>query len=194
MDEIEWPELDKAIRKKEEENQRELRELKADLFTEELEEKLPEILALSKAKELLKTREAQVKRLIAEWHPTVYSLLHRVCEGVWCERVIEGREKWKIESKVIYSGDGEGLSLYWEASRSAFMVRSWLTVELCLDDDCRPVEFKVGCREPEYYLSSEVTVDALKQMLLQAFELGAARDLDRKPKQGVPFENLVESL
>lgn len=190
MTDHEWPELEAAKRKKEEERLEELRRIEADIFTDELEEKLPSVMARKRIRELISKNEIKLKELCSDWNEIVYPLLFKIAEGVWEKYKKKEGPNFGLSSKFVLSENGKYLSLYWEAHRTAFYSSAWLTVELCLNDEYQPLLFKVGCKEPGYILTANVSVDELKKVLLQAFELGAAKDLYRKPKDGIEFIEL----
>jgi mannose-6-phosphate isomerase-like protein (cupin superfamily) len=173
-----WPELDAAIREKEEERVQSLREIKAEAFADELEERSGRIFHAQEIRQGLGDHFAEVTQLADEWDAPVSTLLTQLAEAM------PGRTGWEMETKIINRDAPDAYSIYWEVHFAKWNYQGWLCVELALDRAFQPLCFWVECKRTGHLLESEPNLEALQHNLVEAFRLGLMTDYKRDKKLG----------
>ena len=181
--ENEWPELDKAVQRRKEETDRMLRELHAQQFETEMEQKMDAMFQAQEIRASLEPHKDQMRQLALKWNETLLGLLEKVAKASSYRPV-------GIRPLIIEAPENKTHSLYWEMRFSQMYYRGWISVELQLGEDYEPEKFRVECGQPEF-IYSEVTLEGIKSALVKAYQAGPKADLKREDREGLRVETFL---
>lgn len=138
-----WPELDEAKRKKEDDYAQHLKKQR-----DEQEKATAEIIAKKRIK------EEKIRILNKEWDGQIKDLLLKVAESTWGKK--DKGWGWDITSE----------NLWWRVGYEG----SYYRVELITDKEITPMHFVIECGERQ--LQSDVSIEKLKDILVKAYKSG----------------------
>ena len=128
----------------------------------------------------LEPHKEKMRQLTLKWNETLIGLLDKVAKARSYRPV-------SIRSLIIEAPENKSHSLYWEMRFAQMYYRGWISVEMQLDMDYEPVQFRVETSQPEF-IYSEVTLEGIKSALVKAYHAGPKADLKREDREGLPFE------
>jgi len=177
---IEWPELDEAVHRRKERNEQALREFHAQQFADEMGVKLAEMFLAQRILEDLRPHQDKMRQLVLQWDKPMMALLGKLAKALSYRPV-------SIRALIIEVPEKSSHSLYWEMRFEQMYHRAWISIELQLDTEIHPTQFRVECKLPET-IYGEVSMQGIKAALLEAFDAGPKRDMDREERVGLRLE------
>jgi hypothetical protein len=176
-----WQELERAKKEKQEENERERLQRSASVYPDSIGARMEVTLEAQVIQEKIEPHSEKIAGLIEMWNPIVRELLSEIAAATWGNRI------WKLSGKIIWSQDSQTPSLYWQALHSRTYYNAWYSVELRTDLEANAIRFIIYCKEASYTISADMTEEALKSALVDAFKLGPLDNIFHENFPGIPI-------